>query len=72
MAFPHQRAGSEAARVLHEHLTDDELSYSRVYLRSWLVCRESTAHPRFEAIGPLRRRRSDADVPAGASLRAES
>jgi LacI family transcriptional regulator len=70
VAFPHQRAGYLAAKVLHEHLADDELAYSRVYLNSWLVRRGSTAEPRADDRRLFEPRASLSGAKVAADLRA--
>jgi DNA-binding LacI/PurR family transcriptional regulator len=46
VGFPSRKVGQLAARVLLEHMEDRELAYSRVFVESWVVQRESCAIPR--------------------------
>lgn len=43
VAFSSELAGYLAAKTLAEHIRDRDLAYSKVFVRSWLVKRESTA-----------------------------
>lgn len=43
VGYPAQKLGYLAARVLLEHMQDPELSYSRIFVQSWVVERESCA-----------------------------
>jgi LacI family transcriptional regulator len=46
VSFPDRKVGTLAAKVLLEHIDDRELAYSRVFVDSWIVERESCAAPR--------------------------
>jgi LacI family transcriptional regulator len=46
VGFPDRKVGTLAAKVLLEHIEDRELAYSRVFVDSWIVERESCAAPR--------------------------
>ena len=45
VGFPDRKVGSLAAKVLLDHIEDKELAYSRVFVDSWVVERESCAPP---------------------------
>jgi LacI family transcriptional regulator len=45
VGFPAQKVGFLAAKVLLEHIEDPELSYSKVFVDSWVVERDSCAAP---------------------------
>ena len=49
VAFPHQAVGRLAAKTLMERIDSEDTMYSRVFVRSWLVERESSAEPRASA-----------------------
>jgi DNA-binding LacI/PurR family transcriptional regulator len=45
VGFPDRKVGFLAAKVLLEHIEDPELSYSKVFVDSWVVERDSCAAP---------------------------
>lgn len=45
VGFPDRKVGFLAAKVLLEHIEDPELSYSKVFVDSWIVERDSCAAP---------------------------
>ena len=45
VAVPAQLVGYLAARTLAEHIRNQDLAYSRIFVRSWLITRDSTAPP---------------------------
>ena len=50
IGFPARKVGILAAKVLLEHIEDPELAYSRVFVQSWVVERDSCAGPREEGV----------------------
>lgn len=46
VAFSGLLVGYLAAKTLVEHIRNQDLAYSRIFVRSWLIKRESTAPPR--------------------------
>lgn len=45
VGFPDRKVGFLAAKVLLEHIEDPDLSYSKVFVESWIVERDSCAAP---------------------------
>lgn len=45
VGFPDRKVGCLAAKVLLEHIEDPDLSYSKVFVESWIVERDSCAAP---------------------------
>lgn len=46
IGFPSRKVGYLAGRLLLEQLEDEELAYSRIFVQSWVVERDSCAPPR--------------------------
>ena len=50
IGFPAHKVGSLAAKMLLEHIEDPERAYSRVFVQSWVVERDSCAGPREQGV----------------------